>query len=168
MKRVLIVGCAGAGKSTFAKSLSKITKLPVFHLDQFYWQPGWVETEKAAFLSDVSRINETEEWIMDGNYKGSIPERLSRADTVFFLDVNKWRCLWHVVHRIRKTHGQVRDDMASGCPEQIDLDFARYIWNFPRDYRPILVALLKNFNGELICLKSFAEIDDYLVNLKVA
>ena len=167
MKRVLIVGCGGAGKTTFAKNLSKITKLPVIHLDQHYWQPGWVETEKSVFLSDVSRLAEAEKWILDGNYKSSLPERLCRADTVFFLNVNRWQCLWHVFNRIRKSHGQVRDDMASGCPEQIDLGFARYIWNFPQKHRPILVALLEGFDGKLVCLKSFTEIDDYLVSLKI-
>lgn len=87
------------------------TKLTVIHLDQYPWQPDWVEAEKPDFLSDVSSLTEAEKRVMDGDYKGSFPVHFCRADIVFFRDMNRWQYPWHVFHRIRKSYDQ--DDLVT-------------------------------------------------------
>ncbi len=165
MNRVLVIGCAGAGKSTFSKKLAQNTGLPLVFLDQLFWQEGWIEKGKRLFVSEISDLISKENWIMDGNYKGTLRLRLTRADTVIFLDLGRTRCLWHVFTRTIKTLGKVRDDMPDGCPERFDWKFTKHIWHFPRDHRPILIEMLQEFDGSVVCLKNLSEYRDYLANI---
>ncbi|MHC0064340.1 hypothetical protein ACWATR_15805 [Nostoc sp. UIC 10890] len=85
MKKILIIGSGGAGKSTLARELGTILGLEVIHLDVWYWNPGWVETPKTKWQSIIQDLTLRESWIMDGNYSGTLDIRLSVADTVFFV-----------------------------------------------------------------------------------
>ena len=78
-KRILILGCGGAGKSTLARRLGAATGLPVVHLDGLYWQPGWVAMERAAWRRTVENEIAKDAWIIDGNFGSSLELRLSRA-----------------------------------------------------------------------------------------
>jgi adenylate kinase family enzyme len=80
---------------------------------------------------------------MDGNYTGTLPLRLSRADAVIWLDYPRRLCLGRVLARIAKDHGRVREGMPAGCPERFDLEFLRYVWNFNARSRPRIVAALE-------------------------
>lgn len=142
-QRLMILGCCGAGKSTFSLRLAEATGLPIIHLDQCYWQAGWEEPDKAAWAEQVNELAEQERWIIDGNYSGTIDLRLSRADAVVWLDTNRWLCLWRCVRRIIEHYNQVRPDMASGCPERFDWEFMQYVYRFHTEKRPALLALLE-------------------------
>jgi adenylate kinase family enzyme len=87
MQRVMVIGSPGAGKSTLATELARRTGIPLFHLDQLAWLPGWVESDKADFRTRVDWVLEQSRWIIDGNYGGSLSQRLARADTVIDLDL---------------------------------------------------------------------------------
>jgi len=76
MKKVLAIGCYGAGKSTFSKKLQSILKLELIHLDQYYYKPNWEEPEKEQWKQTVNNLVQKPSWIMDGNYKGTL-ERLN-------------------------------------------------------------------------------------------
>lgn len=135
MKRVMIVGCGGAGKSTLAQQLGEKTGLPVVHLDRLFWKPGWVERDREEFDVLLRQEMSKDEWIMDGNFNRTLPERLSRCDTVIYLDYSRLTCLWGVLKRVLTTYGTVRPDMGDGCPERIDFDFLKWVWNFNRNKR---------------------------------
>jgi adenylate kinase family enzyme len=79
MRRVLILGSGGAGKTTFSKLLSAKTGLPLIHLDSFFRNPGWGESGKAEWRQKVQELCLQSEWIMDGNYSGTIDIRLKRS-----------------------------------------------------------------------------------------
>jgi adenylate kinase family enzyme len=128
VERVLIIGPSGAGKSTLARKLAEKTGLPLIHLDQLHWRPGWVEPNKEDWKRTVSELVERPGWIMDGNYGGTLPMRTAAADTVIFLDFPTWICLSRVLLRIVSWWGRTREDMASGCPERLDFVFLRWIW----------------------------------------
>lgn len=127
MKRVLILGCCGAGKSTLARSLNKIIEVDIIHLDQEYWRPNWVETPKDKWNAKVKLLASRESWIMDGNYAGSLDIRLPRADTIIYLDRSTITCLLRVLKRIWKYNGTSRPDMKHGCKERFDWDFLHYV-----------------------------------------
>ena len=127
MKRVMIIGCCGAGKSTFAKKLNDKLNLELIHLDQHYWKPNWVETEKKEWEKIVRKLAAKDEWIIDGNYYGTMDVRLERADTVFYLDVSTIKCMSRVLKRIRKYKGTTRPDMPIGCKERFDFGFLHYV-----------------------------------------
>ena len=153
MKRILVIGCGGAGKSTLAKQLGETLSLPVHHLDKLWWKPGWVEESVERFDAELAKILKQDRWIIDGNYNRTLPERLKYADTVIFLDYSPWICLMRALKRIFRWHGRVRPDMGAGCPERLDLEFLRYIWTYNRRMRPRTEESLSGFSGRIIRLK---------------
>jgi hypothetical protein len=86
MRRALVIGISGAGKSTFSKRLAEATRLPLIHLDREFWQPGWNVTLREPWRAKVKQLAQRESWIMDGNFDSSLDLRLPRADTVFWFD----------------------------------------------------------------------------------
>lgn len=159
MERVAVVGCGGAGKSTFARALGARLGLPVVHLDHVYWQPGWTATPNDEFARrQAALLDGLPRWVVDGNYSGTVDVRLERADTVVNLALPRWRCLLGAIGRSIRTHGH--DAQAFGCPERLDLAFYRYIWRYERDARPRLDARLAPHRHRLriIELRSRADV----------
>lgn len=132
MRRVLVIGPPGSGKSTFSRGLSRLTGLPLVHLDAEYWQPGWVEPDRAQWRDRVAQLCAPDAWIIEGNYDGTLDLRLPRADTLFWFRSGRLRSMWRVCRRVAASYGKVRPDMAPGCPERVDLGFMLYIWGFPK------------------------------------
>ncbi len=135
MQRVLVIGPCGAGKSTAAVELGRVLDLPVHHLDQLHWHEGWVEGSREELLTALAPIVAGERWLIDGNYGGTMAERLERADAVVYLDYSTWLCLWRAARRVWRYNGRPRPDMAPGCPERFDLAFFLYILTFRRGPR---------------------------------
>lgn len=148
MQKVMIIGCCGAGKSTFAKKLEKITNLPLIHLDHEYWNPGWVETEKSIWESRVSALSQRPKWIMDGNYGGTMDIRIPAADTIVLLKCSTLKCLYRVIKRTWKYHGRVRPDMVDGCKERFDFSFLHYVAVFNLTRMPALEKKLKSLHAD--------------------
>lgn len=121
MRRILVMGPPGSGKSTVARRLGAQHGLPIFHLDQAFWQPGWIETPADDFRAEVERIAALPAWVIDGNYTGSTLEpRFRTADTIVYLDVPSWLCVLRILWRTASSYGRVRADSAPGCPERLD------------------------------------------------
>ncbi|WP_413203932.1 hypothetical protein [Rhodospirillum sp. A1_3_36] len=147
MRRILVLGCAGAGKTVFSDQLATLTGLPVIRLDQEYWKPGWVEPETTEWRERVATLADRDKWIMDGNYGGTLDLRLKRADRVYILDVSRTRALARVVWRTARNWGKTRADMTQGCVERIDGPFLAYIWTYNRVHRPRLMEALASHKG---------------------
>lgn len=163
MERVIIIGCGGAGKSTLARQLGEKTGLPVVHLDKLFWHPGWVESTKEEMDAKIMQALAQPQWIMDGNFNRTLPERLKRCDTVIYLDFSRVACLMGVLKRVITTYGTVRPDMAEGCPERIDLDFLKWVWNFNKNKREKYYKLLNEAEGvETIVLKNRRAVKRFL------
>ncbi len=142
-QRALVIGCSGAGKSTFARGLATATGIPVVHLDQLFWEPGWEMASKSTYKARLEAALAGDRWIIDGSYPSTPDQRLPRADAVFWLDLPRWRCLARVIRRVVGTYGQVRPDMTAGCPEQFDVAFLRYVWHFQRKYNLGMEAVIQ-------------------------
>lgn len=162
MQRVLIIGCSGAGKSTLARELSERSGLPLIHLDQHYWRPGWIPRQEDEWGAAVQTLTAGPAWVMDGNYTRTLAPRVAAADTVVFFDFPAWRCLWRVCRRAVQWFGHTRHDMTPGCPERLTLSFIRYVARFNRDQRPRVLASLAAFEGRLIVLRSPTEAAAFL------
>ena len=165
MKRILVLGNAGSGKSTLARELAQILSLPLVHLDARFWQPGWRETPRDEWKQRVASILSDDAWVMDGNYLGTLPERLAAADAAVLLDISRVRCVFRVVRRGFRDRGKWRADMAEGCVEQIpDVSFLQWIWRFPRDdLRPMVDQLQRAAASKRIrVLHSAAEVRSFL------
>lgn len=165
MERVLVIGSPGAGKSTLAAEIARIADLPLIHLDQLHWSAGWVEADKDEFEAKVREAIAGPRWVIDGNYGGTLPLRLTRADTVIDLDLPRWQCVLGIVRRAISHRGRTRSDMAPGCPERLDWEFVAYTFHFPSGGRRRLEETMRGFNGRRIKLRSRREVQAYLDRL---
>jgi len=104
MKRILIIGNAGSGKTTFGIKLAQKTGIPLVHLDKIYWSGNWEHIEKNEFDNILQKELEKPEWIIDGNFNRTLPHRLKYCDTVFYFDVPIITCIWGVTKRILKSY----------------------------------------------------------------
>lgn len=147
MQRVLVIGCSGAGKSTFSRRLARVTGLPRIELDHAYWRPGWTERPKDEWREKVAGLCAEPAWILDGNFTGSLNIRLPRADTVIWLDYPRLVCIRRVLGRIARGYGRVRAGLPEGCPERLDLEFLRFIWNFNAKTKPRISAAVEEFGS---------------------
>jgi len=172
MQRVLVMGSSGSGKSTFALRLAELTGLPFVSLDALYWQPGWQPSEPEPFRQRAAAAAHGPGWVMDGNYISSGAGELRRelADTVIWFDLPRLVCLTGIMKRIVTTYGVVRPEMAPGCPEQIDLEFIRYVWTYRQQQRPKLLEYFAALRPDqaLICFNSRQQADRYLEGAKAA
>ncbi|QDK83188.1 DNA topology modulation protein [Spirosoma sp. KCTC 42546] len=167
MKRVAIVGCGGAGKSTLARQLGQLTHLPVAHLDAVLWQPGWIMTDRATELVLQKQLIDQPEWIIDGNYGSSMNLRFTTADTIIFLDFPRWLCLWRIIKRLVTYQGRVRPDMAPGCPERWSWDFLHWIWTFRQTQRAQILAKIDQYapGRTVLIFKKPVEVNQFLHQL---
>ena len=167
MKRIMIIGCGGAGKSTLARELGNILGLPLVHLDQAYWRPNWVERDKQEWEEIVTKLADQDRWIMDGNYGGTMDIRLQRADTVLFLDRSRWLCVYRVLLRLWQTGGRTRPDMAEGCEERFNLPFLQYVFFYNNTRRPGILKKLNRLSSKqsVFRLRSQREIDHFIAGL---
>ena len=140
MQRVAVVGPGGAGKSTFARELGRRLDLPVVHLDEHFWKPGWTPTPRAQWRARQAELFADGRWIADGNYGSTFDVRFERADTVIVLAPPKRVCVAGALRRSVGSHG--RAIQAPGCRERIDLEFLGWIWRYRADSRPRLDAAL--------------------------
>lgn len=164
MRKVLVIGPGGAGKSTFAKRLGELLNIEVLHLDKFYWRPGWLEMPKSEWLKTIKELLAHEAWVMDGNYSGTMDIRFEACDTVIFLDMARTLCIWRVLKRVIRYQKKSRPDMAEGCPEKLNLEFLLWIWNYPSRTRPKIVTMLESNPGEkrIVWLRSQSDVDRFL------
>ena len=142
MDRIAIVGCSGGGKSTLARAMGERTGLPVIHLDNLFWKPGWTESRLEEFRPKVEAAAAEARWIIEGNFTSASALRFHRADTVIWIDLPVWLCLWRAFARMLFNFGRARADLSPGCPERFDFAFYAYIWNWNRATRPKMASAL--------------------------
>lgn len=143
--------------------------LPVVHLDVLHWRPGWVEPPRDVWRGIVARAVEREEWIIDGNFSGTLDLRLTACDTVVFLDLPRTLCVWRVLKRLMTYRGDggPRPDMAEGCGEKFDPKFLKWVWDYPRRTRPkVLERIARHAAGKRVFrLRTQAEVERFLSGL---
>jgi adenylate kinase family enzyme len=164
MRKILVIGPGGAGKSTLANQLGKLLNIEVLHLDKFYWHSGWNEMPKSMWLETVEELLRCDAWIMDGNYSGTLDIRFQACDTVIFLDMSRALCLWRVLKRAIMYRNKSRPDMAEGCPERLTLEFILWIWNYSNRTRPKIVRMLESNAKEkrIVWLRSKSDVERFL------
>lgn len=164
----MIIGCCGAGKSTLGKRLRQKTGLELIHLDQKYFSPNWVEPSPEVWADRVAEMAKKDNWIIDGNYGGTMDIRLEAADTILFLDRSRWLCLYRVIKRIILNYGKKRSDSAAGCPERFEWAFLVYTFRFYDVKRPEILKRLEVLpkSKKIIVLKSDKATESFLKELE--
>ena len=164
MKKVMVIGSPGAGKSYFSKRLKEITKLPLYHLDMIYHNEDGTHISKEEFKEKLEEIVKLPEWIIDGNYQRTLEIRLKECDTVVLLDYTTEACLQGAEQRI----GSKRDDLP-WQEEKLDDEFKKLIQDFAKDILPKIYELLDKYKEEkeIIVFKNRKEADEYIENFKI-
>ena len=164
MKKIIVIGSPGAGKSTFARKLREKTGIPLYYLDMLWHKPDRTNVSQEEFDAGLDSILCQDEWIIDGNYLRTLERRLKACDTVFFLDYPLEVCLSGAASRI----GKKREDMP-WVEEEFDEEFRQWIIDFPRDQLPFVDKKLEQYRSkrEIILFKSRQEAEYYLKNEEV-
>jgi adenylate kinase family enzyme len=166
-RRIMVIGSPGSGKSTFSRKLSEITRIPLIHLDKEFWNDGWVETPKEQWLEIQKKLIEGDEWIIDGNYGGTMDIRLEKADTVICFELSRLVCLFSYFKRVITNLNRVRPDMPEGCDEKFDFEFMKYIWEFPKKSGKRNKDRIEgNKNKKIIIFKNRRESNIYINGIK--
>lgn len=168
MKRVLILGPSGSGKSTLGERLGRILRIPIIHLDQYYWKPNWVYTPEDEWQARVKELISPDSWIMDGNYTSTLKLRASAADTIIFVNIPRRLSYLRIFVRFLRFRGETRPDLTEDCPEKIDWDFIKWIWNYPRTRKPAIFKLLEKLHvsKNVFILRGQKEIEAFLHSLE--
>ena len=163
MKKVIIIGSPGAGKSVFSRKLKNIINLPLYHLDLLFHRADGTSISKELFDTKLKKILETENWIIDGNYQRTLEMRLKECDTVFLFDISLDDCLLGAKSRI----GIKREDLP-WIEEKLDEEFEQAIIDFPKKKLPQIYELIEKYKTgkNIIIFKTRKETDDYLEILK--
>lgn len=169
MDRIMIFGFSGGGKSTLARKMGEILDIEPTHFDRLHWLPGWVESTRDYKREMIKPVLERDRWIIEGNYHHIYwNERLEKADTIIFIDVNRFTCIYQAWKQSLMYKGKTRPDMGEGCTEKFDLEFAKWVFFKGRKKRREYLKAIKQQknSGKNTCiLKSIKDINKFLEGL---
>jgi len=158
MKKIIVIGCPGSGKSTVSRALHNKTGIPLYHLDMMYWNADKSTVEMTVFLERLSAVLEKDEWIIDGNYSSTMELRMAAFDTVIFLDYPLDVCL----DGIRERRGKPRSDMPWIETEE-DEEFIEFIKSYNEQQKPKVIELFEKYSDKnIVIFKSREEADAFL------
>ena len=164
MRRVIVIGSPGSGKSRFSRALHQATGLPLVHLDLLYWNADQTVVSRSVFLERLQEAVSQDAWIIDGNYASTMEMRLKNADTVFWLDYPTEVCL----AGLRERRGKPRPDMlwVERADGEGDAEFWEYVRHFRETNRPAILALLARYpEKNVIIFQDRQEADAFLKTL---
>ncbi len=166
MQRILIIGNAGAGKTTLARLLAQKLDLPLVHLDRLFWHGNWQQQDRDTFDALLQAELEKPAWIIDGNFSRTLPHRLRYCDAVIYLDLPTWVCLTGITWRIFRYWKKTRPDMGGCCPEQFDKQkraLYRGVLQYNKRNRQKIYQLLADAtHAKVIVLRSRKQIRTFL------
>ena len=165
-RKINIFGSPGSGKTRFAQNLSQVLRIKnIYHLDEYYWKPGWVKTTLQERLSILEKLQEKEEWIIEGSFFNVADFRIRQTNINIHLSTNRLICLSRVIYRYLSNIGRKTIEIAPGCSDKLSIKYLRSIWNYPHEEGK---KLLEKFIYPKypIILKSEMEISEFLSILR--
>lgn len=164
-KRIIILGCAGSGKSTLSKQLGEALNLNIAHLDKIYYLPNWKERDHEEFKKMQEEIVQEDKWIIDGNFRDTLDIRLNRCDLIIYLDLNRFVSLHNAHKRYKMYKDKQRDSLAEGCLDKFDKSFRKWILNFKKNSKPIIMKKISEYpEKDILIFKTRRSLDKYLKN----
>ena len=159
-KKIIIIGSPGSGKSCLARKLNELTGIPLHHMDNLYWRADRTHITRPELMEAVEAIMKTPEWIIDGNYIGTMGQRMQGAETIIYLDIPEEVCVEGIKSRV----GMKRDDLP-WVEETLDEEFLKFVIDFKTDTKTKIEDLLnlcESDGKEIFRLSSREEIDAFL------
>lgn len=162
MRKVIVIGCPGGGKSTFARKLHEKCGLPLYYLDMIWWRDDKSTISQIEFDAKLGEIMAQDSWIIDGNYNRTLEMRVKECDTVFFLDLPTEVCVEGITARV----GTEREDMP-WVEKTVDDEFLQFVLDFEKDSKPHILQTLEKYpHKNVVVFRSRKEMDVYLDNVR--
>ena len=167
--KIILVGSGGSGKSWMAKQLAAILGYPLYHLDKELWQPNWVMTPREEKIAKQQAMMSGEQWIIDGNYNGTLEMRFSAADLIIFLDISRVVCLISAIKRMREKRSDMPDFLVEHkIFDKEFIEFCKWIWSYPKTGRKTVMELHEKYsNKAFLHIKSRREVKKLINNFKI-
>ena len=154
MRRIIVIGSQGRGKTSLSRNLGRKLGLPVVHLDVLYWRPGWTPSDRPGFRTRVTQAIAGDAWVVDGSFSGlAFDLALARADTLIVIDRPRWLCQWRILWRSAFDRDTTRPDLPEGCPEQFDWKLMREAWRYDVDRRPAIEVERVKYGGHVAIVR---------------
>ncbi len=166
MEKILVIGCPGSGKSYLSRELKLIFDYPILHLDYIYHIDNEHQISKEELREKIKEFVESnQQFIIDGNYTGTLEYRLQYADTVILYMIDTDICINNAIKRMKEPR---RNDMAPGFDNSVmDDDFLEYIKRFNIELLPRIEEILRdNPDKHIIRLRSYEEKEQFLESLR--
>ncbi len=166
--KVQICGYSGSGKSTLAKKIGQYHNIVPLHLDSIHFKDNWEEAANEIFISIIEKEIQKENWIIDGTYFSSCPERYELADIIYFLNFNRFSCFKYAHRRYKTNKGKARDDMAPGCIEKFDLEFSLWLLfgGRTRKRKKMYRKICRQYNDKVVVFNNRHQLNKYFLNYK--
>ncbi len=159
MEKVIVIGCPGAGKTTFAEKLQRVTGLPLYYLDAIWHKPDRTHISREEYDERLKSILVQDAWIIDGNYSRTMETRMAACDTVFLFDLPVADCLQGATERL----GKERYDMP-WIDTELDPRLKAEIESFPEKNLPAIYALLEKFKAgrQIVIFRSRRQAEEFI------
>jgi adenylate kinase family enzyme len=155
--KISVIGISGSGKSTFSRALAQQTQLPLFHMDQLFWEGNWQEVPEEEYLQKHKELIKQPQWIIEGYIDSKMANRLAESDLVIFLDYPGWLCAWRVVKRWLTHRKESRPELPKDAKEKLKLEF---IWRVlaRKERIPLTDALKLSPPNKIVVIRSTQEL----------
>ena len=162
MKRAVVIGCSGSGKSVFSRKLRDTTGLPLYYLDMIWHKPDGTNISREEFDEKLGSIISRDSWIIDGNYQRTLETRIKACDTVFLFDLPTEVCVEGALSRI----GKKREDMP-WFENELDPEFRQWIESFRANQLPEVYRLLEKYKNsrEIVVFRTREQADKFIEKL---
>ena len=165
MAKIVVLGNSGSGKSSLTASLAKKLNISYLHLDKIVYKQSWNQPCYEDLEKEVNNLIDEKNWIMDGNFLYNCQERFTKCDTIYFLDINRFVCLFSVLKRNKKYKGKTRESRSDLCDEQITRSYLKWVFfDFYKTSRKIIIKMIKdNPDKKVVVFKNRRQINKFLM-----
>ena len=169
MSKILVLGNSGSGKSSFSSALGKKLGICYMHLDAVVYLKSWDTPHFKEMESKVNVLMEKDTWIIDGNFLNNALDRFDKCDTIFFLDINRFTCLYSVLKRTIMYKGKHRESRNDNCDERITKSYLKWVFfDYYKTSRKKIINIIENSKDKkIVVFKNRRQINKYLKGLVI-
>lgn len=165
-RNIMVLGCSGAGKSVLARRVAEITGLRLIHMDYFYFEPNWTVRNEDDIVARVVESIAEDGWVFDGNHAETFDLRAEKSDVIIWVNIPRWRCLFNALCRTWRYRGETRPDMADDCPERMNWNHVKFIWNFKKRSGAMVKLIADNeHKKQIFILTNYRQVEDFVEGL---